>query len=96
MATTKVESTALRRVAEQLNQYSESFNSKLSENKNTNSNLANVWKGNDADKYVSAVNEQAKIMDELYKYLQSTAEYMKNVAKTYEDVISSNMGGINM
>ena len=96
MAMLKMDYEMTRSIGNQIKEKTESFNSLLGEIKNTNNNLKVIWEGRDEAKYSNAVTEQAKIMDELARTMESIGSFVVSVAQIMEETQSTNASSINI
>ena len=86
----KIDYQATRSTGNQVQSYSEEFNSLLNDIKGLNENLKSSWKGDDADSYTNEITEQAQVMDKLKSSLEEIGKYLVNVGDAYEKAMEEN------
>lgn len=72
----------------------EAFKDQLDSIKKTNSELETYWQGQDASKYTSAVETQAKEMQKLADTINEIGEFLKSVGDKYQAVMQENASAI--
>lgn len=92
----KIDYSQTRTLAAKVKSNAGDFANVLGMIKSTNENLKNYWKGDDANKYLGAVEEQAKTMDKLKDTIEEIGQFLDKVASAYEQVNEANQRGINM
>lgn len=83
-------------VATRLSDCGENFHNLLNQIMNINENLKNYWEGSDAAKYSRAVEEQAKVMEQLAKRIEATGDFLIAVTQEYQSVQDNNVNSINL
>lgn len=68
----------------------EEFNTLLNQINNINNALKGVWRGDDANTYGTAVEEQAKPMQALQEKMTEIGNFLVKVGDTYEQVMENN------
>lgn len=92
----KIDFNELNKVAAQVTNYANDFEKTLKTIKSENANLKSHWKGADADKYLKAIEQQSKTMDQLQKSLESIGTFLKNVSAAYKKVSDTNQQNIKL
>ena len=70
------------------------FSEVLSKIISENENLKKYWKGQDADKYTSAVSNEIESMRILNKAIDEMGQFLIEAANAYEKVNETNQSGI--
>ena len=83
---------ATRNLGEEIKEKAGEFQTVLNNIINSNEQLKSAWEGTDANFYTKEVEEQAKIMQELYKTINKMGEFLVEVGNAYENVSKSNAG----
>ena len=91
----QIDSGALVSNGRQVIQKGDEFKGLLNKIKTSNANLKSYWEGTDASKYSSAVEEQAKVMDELAEVIGQMGELMVNSGNAYREAREKNASSIN-
>ena len=92
----KIDFDELNKVSAQVTNYATDFAKTLKTIKSENTSLRSHWKGADADKYLKAIEQQSKIMDQLQKSLESIGTFLKNVSAAYKKVSDTNQQNIKL
>lgn len=85
-----------REVSVEMREKNESFKTLLGKIRATNNALTGYWKGADADKYTTAVEEKAKEMDELAEAIEELSDFIAKAANIIEETQTGNAGSINI
>lgn len=72
----------------------EEFDSLLKKVTEINNELKPNWEGDEATKYLGAIEQQAKIMQDLKETITETGNFLVNAAKAYESTSAANASGI--
>ena len=72
----------------------EEFKSLLSKVKSANESLKSYWEGSDSSKYATAVETQARTMDQLAATIDEIGKFLVRVGDAYEKVSQSNQQAI--
>lgn len=94
MASLNVSTNELAIVGNNIVSHGEEFSTLLTEIKAENDRLLDAWKGSDAEKYASKIEEEAKIMNQLADAINSTGEFLIQIAKAYETARDEAAGAI--
>ncbi len=92
----KIDFDELNKVSAQVTNYATDFAKTLKTIKSENASLKSHWKGADADKYLKAIEQQSKTMDQLQKSLESIGTFLKNVSAAYKKVSDTNQQNIKL
>ena len=84
-----------RNIGNQLISKSDAFNSLLRNIESINSQISQSWAGADAQKYLGAVEEQAKYMQLLSSTIAEIGNYLIGVSAAYQEASESNASAIN-
>ena len=72
----------------------EEFLSNLRVINDANSKLDTAWQGQDASKYTTAVEQQAKVMKDLADTISEMGMFLGSVGNTYRNVAETNAANI--
>ena len=84
-----------RNIGNQLISKADAFNSLLRNIDSVNQQISQSWAGADAQKYLAAVNEQAKYMQLLASTISEIGNYLIGVSASYQEASENNAGAIN-
>ncbi len=85
----------LRNLGNQVISKAELFDAYVRDINTSNNEIATVWSGQDANKYIGAVNEQAQYMAQLASTIGEIGRYLIKVGNAYEDTSVNNANSIN-
>ena len=72
------------------------FQDLLNKIKNTNNDLKSYWEGSDSEKYATAVEEQAKVMQDLCDTINEIGAFLVKTGNAYREAMENNQSGINI
>ena len=83
-----------RNVGNQLMSRCSEFEQLLVKINNINSQIAQCWSGNDANKYFATVNEQMQYMKQLAITINEVGNYLIRVSNAYQQAAQNNSNSI--
>ncbi len=84
-----------RQVGNNIIAKSQEFGTLLNKIKTTNDQLAEVWKGSDAQVYTSKIEEHANEQKKLNASMQEVGEFLVKAGNAYEETMESNKSAIH-
>lgn len=84
MANLNVSTGELKNVGQTIRNDGENFTQLLKQIKQHNDNLQNAWKGEDAQKYTTKIEEQARIMNDLAEAIDNVGLFLIQISEAYE------------
>ena len=84
-----------RNIGNQLISKADAFSALLRNIDSINTQISQSWAGADAQKYLGAVEEQAKYMQLLSSTISEIGNYLIGVSASYQEASESNAGAIN-
>ena len=85
---------ATKTAGENVVRNAEEFQGLLTEIQNANAQLKSYWVGDDATKYLGAVEEQAEHMKKLSVTINEIGEFLISVSRAYQEAMERNKDAI--
>lgn len=85
-----------RNIGNQVQSKAAEFESLLTKIKNVNSQISQVWSGDDASKYYATVTEQMRIMEQLKRTIDEVGVFLVKVGNAYETAAQDNASAIKL